>query len=72
MESILARKSGPFLYVEVVIGVLGTISASAAHRLGPVLSGTGGLGEPVGLPSPGKWLANHLLLGHPESLALGN
>jgi divalent metal cation (Fe/Co/Zn/Cd) transporter len=29
---IRARKSGPFLFVEVEIGVLGTISASAAHR----------------------------------------
>lgn len=27
-----ARKSGPFLFVEVTVGVLGTISASAAHR----------------------------------------
>lgn len=36
VESILARKSGPFLYVEVVIGVLGTMSASAAHRIGAI------------------------------------
>lgn len=28
-----ARKSGPFLFVEVTVGVNGTISASAAHRL---------------------------------------
>jgi divalent metal cation (Fe/Co/Zn/Cd) transporter len=28
-----ARKSGPFLFVEVTVGVNGSISASAAHRI---------------------------------------
>lgn len=31
--SLTARKSGPFLFVEVTIGVAGIMSASAAHRL---------------------------------------
>eukprot|EP01038_Epipyxis_sp_PR26KG_P004673 gene4673-6565_t len=33
VKDIRARKSGPYLFVEVTVGVLGTISASAAHRL---------------------------------------
>lgn len=33
VQELKARKSGPFLFVEVTVGVLGTISASAAHRL---------------------------------------
>ena len=33
VEDIRARKSGPYLYVEVTVGVDGLISASAAHRL---------------------------------------
>lgn len=33
VETIRARKSGPFLFVEVTVGVNGNISASAAHRL---------------------------------------
>ena len=33
VEEIKARKSGPYLYVEVTVGVDGNISASAAHRL---------------------------------------
>lgn len=33
VEDIRARKSGPYLYVEVTVGVDGSISASAAHRL---------------------------------------
>jgi hypothetical protein len=32
VEEIRARKSGPYLYVEVTVGVDGSISASAAHR----------------------------------------
>ena len=32
VKELKARKSGPFLFVEVTVGVLGTISASAAHR----------------------------------------
>lgn len=32
VEEIKARKSGPYLYVEVTIDVDGSISASAAHR----------------------------------------
>ena len=32
VKELKARKSGPFLFVEVSVGVLGTISASAAHR----------------------------------------
>lgn len=32
IEAIQARRSGPFLYVEVTVGVPGNISASAAHR----------------------------------------
>lgn len=33
VTDIRARKSGPYLYVEVTVGVDGSISASAAHRL---------------------------------------
>lgn len=33
VEKLLARRSGPYLYVECTVGVAGTISASAAHRL---------------------------------------
>lgn len=33
VEVLLARRSGPFLYVECTVGVNGMISASAAHRL---------------------------------------
>lgn len=33
VENLLARKSGPYLFVECTVGVAGTISASAAHRL---------------------------------------
>jgi hypothetical protein len=33
VTNIRARKSGPFLFVEVTIGVNGSISASAAHRI---------------------------------------
>jgi cation diffusion facilitator family transporter len=33
VEEIKARKSGPFLFVEATVGVDGSISASAAHRL---------------------------------------
>jgi len=33
VETLRARQSGPFLYVECTVGVQGTISASAAHRL---------------------------------------
>lgn len=33
IEELRARKSGPFLFVEATIGVDGSISASAAHRL---------------------------------------
>ena len=32
VQELKARRSGPFLFVEVTVGVLGTISASAAHR----------------------------------------
>jgi cation diffusion facilitator family transporter len=32
IEAIQARRSGPYLYVEVTVGVPGNISASAAHR----------------------------------------
>lgn len=32
VESLKARKSGPYLYVEATIDVDGSISASAAHR----------------------------------------
>ncbi len=34
VESLHARQSGPYLYVECNVGVDGTITASAAHRLG--------------------------------------
>lgn len=34
VQEIKARKSGPYLYVEVMIAVDGYISASAAHRIG--------------------------------------
>lgn len=34
VDRILARISGPYLFVEVQVGVLGTISASAAHMIG--------------------------------------
>jgi cation diffusion facilitator family transporter len=34
VESLHARLSGPYLYVECNVGVDGTITASAAHRLG--------------------------------------
>ena len=33
METLQARQSGPYLYIEATVGVDGTISASAAHRL---------------------------------------
>lgn len=33
VEELQARKSGPFLFVEVTVGVDGSISASAAHRI---------------------------------------
>ena len=33
IDEIKARKSGPYLYVEVSINVDGSISASAAHRI---------------------------------------
>eukprot|EP01035_Chromulina_nebulosa_P017767 gene17767-23369_t len=33
VERLLARRSGPYLFVECTVGVMGTISASAAHRL---------------------------------------
>jgi len=33
VEHLGARQSGPYLYVECTVGVEGTISASAAHRL---------------------------------------
>lgn len=32
VDSLLARRSGPYLFVECMVGVNGTISASAAHR----------------------------------------
>ena len=38
VQELKARKSGPFLFVEVTVGVLGTISASAAHRFQSPLS----------------------------------
>jgi divalent metal cation (Fe/Co/Zn/Cd) transporter len=34
VDQLQARMSGPYLFVEVTVGVLGTISASAAHRVG--------------------------------------
>jgi cation diffusion facilitator family transporter len=36
VEELKARKSGPFLFVEVTVGVGGSISASAAHRLAEI------------------------------------
>ena len=33
MVSLKARKSGPFLFIEAVLGVNGNMSASAAHRV---------------------------------------
>lgn len=37
VPSLYGRKSGPFLYVECHVGVSGTISASAAHRLAEIV-----------------------------------
>lgn len=36
VDELKARKSGPFLFVEVTVGVDGSISASAAHRLAEI------------------------------------
>jgi divalent metal cation (Fe/Co/Zn/Cd) transporter len=33
VHSILARRSGPYIFVECTVGVEGMISASAAHRI---------------------------------------
>lgn len=33
VNSLLARRSGPYIFVECIVGVKGMISASAAHRL---------------------------------------
>jgi divalent metal cation (Fe/Co/Zn/Cd) transporter len=36
VQELKARKSGPFLFVETTVGVDGSISASAAHRLAEI------------------------------------
>ena len=39
VDSLKARKSGPYLFVEVNIGVDGLITASAAHRIAALTRG---------------------------------
>ena len=40
IQKLLARRSGPFLYVDTTVGVDGSISASAAHRIAELVKGS--------------------------------